>query len=87
MVASFEKCEPKDQAAIARAIVSVAEQRRVLLRLPGPPTGSAKPMEEMRRAEATVIDVDNRLNEAIAEAKSIDAVDPTASVDNPSTAQ
>lgn len=85
LVDSIEKADTEQKASLANAICRVAEQRRVLLRLPGPPTGSSKPIDEMRRAEATVIDVDNRLNEAIAEAKSIDSVDPTASasVDSP----
>jgi hypothetical protein len=58
LISSVKLSEPKDLPSLAGAICKIIEQRRILLRIPGPPTGGATKTAMPAPINAQILDAE-----------------------------
>jgi hypothetical protein len=58
LISSVKLSEPKDLPSLAGAICKIIEQRRILLRIPGPPTGGATKAATPAPINAQILDAE-----------------------------
>jgi hypothetical protein len=58
LISSVKLSEPKDLPSLAGAICKIIEQRRILLRIPGPPTGGATKTATPAPINAQILDAE-----------------------------